>query len=524
MRIVHRKLFTVKTSKFYSTVNIKPALYRNVWRPVIGLEVHAQILSASKLFSRVCAKYGAPPNTQVGIFEAAHPGTLPVLNKRCVEAAINTALALQAQVNKVSRFDRKHYFYPDLPAGYQITQKDCPIASNGRINFIVSNPASNPKIYHHSVRLVQLQLEEDSGKSIHDAEFNRVLVDLNRAGLPLMELVFAPELHDGEEAAALVKELSLILSKLGTCSCKMEEGALRVDANISVHKESEPLGERTEVKNLNSIRSLVRAINYEIERQVDILEGSGMVVNETRRFDNVSGKTIKMRDKDTIHDYRFMPEPNLPPLWLYDSSEPNYIPSGSLDINVVRKDMKELPEETRQRLMKEYGISLENAMILVNDNSLTKYFTAVMAQNQRQARLVCNLLLNNLLGIINSLDISIENCPMAASSFGEVVDLLQNGLILHAIALKIIHAVCVDGDSRTPTEIVLANNWSKFSDELIDGIIEQVIKNNFAVVEKYRRGKKKVFKTLMGKAVAATESRADMQKVNDILKNKLDEE
>lgn len=523
MRLMCNRLHTLKTCHQYCTAQFKPALFRDVWQPVIGLEVHAQILSASKLFSRVCAKYGAPPNTQVGIFEAAHPGTLPVLNRKCVEAAVKTALALGAQINKVSRFDRKHYFYPDLPAGYQITQKDNPIASNGYLKYIVSNPTSHVKHYRHGVQLIQLQLEEDSGKSIHDADYDRVLIDLNRAGLPLMELVFAPEVRDGEEAAALVKELSLILTRLGTCSCKMEEGALRVDANISVHKCGEPFGERIEVKNLNSIRALVKAVNYEIERQVDILEAGGTIVNETRRFDSVNNKTIKMRDKDTIHDYRFMPEPNLPPLRLHDSSEGGDFAGASLDIFHVRRSMEELPEETRQKLMSDYGISLENSIVLVNDDGLLNYFMAVMSVGNRNSQIVCNLLINNLAGILNSLNVDIEKSPLSTRAFGEIVDLQQSGTILHAISLKVMEAICSEGDERTPTEIVHANNWTKLSDDFIEEYVLSVLTDNPKLVEKYRRGKKKMFNSLMGKAVAATESRADMQKVQEILKKKLDE-
>lgn len=514
----------MRNFRYYCTTQFKPALIRDVWQPVIGLEVHAQILSASKLFSRVGAKYGAPPNTQVGIFEAAHPGTLPTLNKRCVEAAIKTALALQAQVVRVSRFDRKHYFYPDLPAGYQITQKDCPIAKDGFISFNVPVQEYSMKFYSHSVRLTQLQLEEDSGKSIHDAKSNRVLVDLNRAGLPLMELVFAPDLRDGEEAAALIKELSLVLTRVGTCSCRMEEGALRVDANISVHKQGEPLGERTEVKNLNSIRSLVKAINYEIERQIDILEAGGTVLNETLRFDAITSTTIKMRDKDTIHDYRFMPEPNLPPLRLHDSLDASCIPNSSLDINDIRKKMNELPEETRRRLISDYGISLENSIILVNDDALVDYFLDVMSGTKsHNGQLVSNLLLNNLLGTLNSLDVDIKDSILSPSAFAEIVHLLESGQILHAVALKIMELICSSGDKRTPSEIVETNNWTKLPDDLLEDYVLEVISSNKKLVGKYRRGNSKVFNTLMGKAVAATERRADMQKLQDLLKRKLDE-
>ncbi|XP_063585494.1 glutamyl-tRNA(Gln) amidotransferase subunit B, mitochondrial-like [Penaeus indicus] len=510
--------------RHYGTAQIRPGLIRDIWQPVIGLEIHAQISSTSKLFSRVGTRFGAPPNSQVGVFESAHPGTLPVLNKRCVEAAIKTALALQATVNKTSWFVRKHYFYPDLPAGYQITQLDHPIASDGHLDFIVYNAAVHRKPYRHSVKLIQIQLEEDSGKSIHDKENHRVLVDLNRAGQPLMELVFAPDLRDGEEAAALVKELSLILLQLGTCNCRMEEGSLRVDANISVHRPGEPLGTRTEVKNLNSIRSLVRAIDFEIERQIGILESGGVITNETRSFDADRRETITMRDKEVVQDYRFMHEPNLPPLRLFDSSEGSGRQNGSLDINAVRQELPELPEEKRQQLMKNYGVTLENAIILVNNPIILDFFLDVMADKKRDSRLVCNLLLTNLLGTLNSANVDFQKSPMSAGAFGEIVDLQQSGQILNDTSLRLIDLICNDGDLRSPTQIVNANNWLKFSDDdLLESLVVKVLNDNQNLVKKYRAGKKKMFNALMGKVRAATDSRADMKKVKEIITKKLTE-
>ncbi|XP_071524686.1 uncharacterized protein GatB isoform X2 [Panulirus ornatus] len=465
--------------QYYSSAQCNPALLRDVWQPVIGLEIHAQISSASKLFSRVSTTYGAPPNTQVGIFESSHPGTLPVLNKRCVEAGIKTALAFGATVNKMSQFDRKHYFYPDLPAGYQITQFYHPLASNGRIEFIVYNPAVHKFPYRHSVELIQLQLEEDSGKSIHDKDNNRVLVDLNRAGQPLMELVFAPGLRNGEEAAAMVKEVALILTRIGTCNSRMHEGSLRVDANISVHKPGEPLGTRTEVKNLNSLRSLVKAIDFEVERQLDILESGGFVTNETRSFDTVTQETKSMRDKEVIQDYRFMPEPNLLPLRLHDSSEPDCLYNGSLDIKEIHALMPELPEATRERLVKDYGITLKNAILLVSDDDLFNFFMTVMSSSKRNSKLVCNLLLTNLLGALNAINVNIKHSPLSASAFGEIVDLQESGRILTNISQKLIYAICIDKDLRTPTQIVHDNNWIQISNEdALEELVERILNDN----------------------------------------------
>nr|XP_053641409.1 glutamyl-tRNA(Gln) amidotransferase subunit B, mitochondrial-like [Cherax quadricarinatus] len=495
---------------------------RDYWEPVIGLEIHAQISSISKLFSRVGTRYGAPPNTQVGIFESAHPGTLPVLNKRCVEAGIKTALAFGATVNKISLFDRKHYFYPDLPAGYQITQLDYPLASNGRLEFIVLNSSLHKHPYRHSVDLLQLQLEEDSGKSIHDKDNNRVLVDLNRAGQPLMELVFAPGLRNGEEAAAMVKEVALILTRIGTCNGRMHEGALRVDANISVHRPDEPLGTRTEVKNLGSIGSLLKAVDYEIQRQIDILESGGNVTSETRSFDTHTQETISMRDKEVIQDYRFMPEPNLLPLRLHDSSEPNCQYDGSLDISKVRAKIPELPEATRQKLIRDYGLSLENAFLLASKDDLLDYFMAVMSNTKRSSKLVCNLLLNNLLEALNSINTDITNSPLSASAFGEIVDLQQSCRIVTNISQQVISAICIERDSRSPTQIVLDNNWLQLSNDVMEEIVEKILADNLELVEKYKKSKKKkLLNALMGKINKASDNRANMKIVNDVLLKKL---
>ncbi|KAG0726931.1 Glutamyl-tRNA(Gln) amidotransferase subunit B, mitochondrial [Chionoecetes opilio] len=496
---------------------------RGEWEPVIGLEIHAQITSVSKLFSRVSTEYGAPPNTQVGLFESAHPGTLPFLNKRCVEAAIKTAIALGATVNKMSRFDRKHYFYPDLPAGYQITQAEFPLASNGKLDFMVHDPEVLKAPYRHAVDLIQLQLEEDSGKSIHDTDSNRVLVDLNRAGQPLMELVFGPQLHSGEEAAAMVKEVALILTKIGTCDCRMHEGSLRVDANISLHRPGEPLGTRAEVKNLNSLRSLMKAIAFEIERQQGILESGGEVVNETRSFDIESKETVSMRDKEVLQDYRFMPEPNLPPLRLYDSSEPSCDMQGSLDIHDIRSSVPELPEAVRQRLVRDYKLSLETAITFVNEDDLLAYFLAVMSDRRRDPRLASNLLLTNLLGVLNAKDIHITNSPLSASAFGEIVDLRQSGNISTSTSQNIMNAICGDGDSRTPTQIVHANNWIQVSDEdTLEKLVDKVLREHQDLVQKYKqKKKKKFFNALMGKVKKTPSIMANMKMVDGILSKKL---
>lgn len=316
----------------------------------------------SKLFSGSSTEFGLPVNSAVSFFDASTPGTLPVLNRECVRAGMKTALALNCSVNPVSMFDRKHYFYADMPNGYQITQQRQPLAKDGRLDLLILGP-NTKKPYKKSVRLIQLQLEQDSGKSLHDECAGQSLVDLNRAGVPLMELVFAPDLADGEEAAALVKELILILTRLDTCSCRMEEGALRVDANVSINREGEELGTRTEIKNIGSVRAVANAISYEIQRQTKVREDGGEIHNETRAWNANTRETISMRDKEVLQDYRFMPEPNLPPLHVNVNEQETR--NDMINVREIRMAIPELPEETRAKLCEHFGLPLESAVVLV---------------------------------------------------------------------------------------------------------------------------------------------------------------
>ncbi|RXN12302.1 glutamyl-tRNA(Gln) amidotransferase subunit mitochondrial [Labeo rohita] len=320
---------------------------------VVGLEIHAQIQSTSKLFSGSHVRFLAPPNSLVSHFDASLPGTLPVLNRRCVEAAVLTGLALNCTINKKSLFDRKHYFYADMPAGYQITQQRVPIAVDGILVYSHFEGRKRNQVVTKSVKIKQIQLEQDSGKSLHDDERSQTLIDLNRAGVGLMELVMEPEMCCGEEAAAAVRELQLILQALGTCQANMAEGQLRVDANVSVHRPGEPLGVRTEVKNINSVRHLAKAIDYEIQRQMEVLQSGGTVLNETRAFDSKSG---------------FMPEPNLPPLFVYESeaSVPGGVdPAQAVVIDRLSTQLPELPSVKRTRLVETHGILQEHSFTLV---------------------------------------------------------------------------------------------------------------------------------------------------------------
>ncbi|CAG7726265.1 unnamed protein product [Allacma fusca] len=490
------------------------------WESAIGLEVHAQIATKSKLFSPAPCNYGAPVNTQVALLDAATPGTLPVLNRKSVEAAVLTGLALSCRINPVSTFDRKHYFYADLPAGYQITQQRNPIASNGKLDFIVYTPSCHPAPYNHSCNIIQLQLEQDSGKSLHDEVDQRSLIDLNRAGIALMEIVFEPNLRDGEEASALIKELTLILQRIQTCDCKMEEGSLRVDANISVNRIGEPLGVRTEIKNLSSIRSIVNSIEYEVVRQIDVLEKGGEVINETRSFDSSRKETVPMRDKEMKQDYRFMPEPNLPPIRLL--YEPNASSSSGPNILHVQRKMKELPEVTRNRLVKKYGIRMQSAIVIVSSPGLLEYFTAVMSfKNGESAVKVTNVLQGALMEILNINKIDYSQCPIKPKDVADIVSFLESSRINTAQS-EIVLKKLLDDDARTPEQIIKEEGLEQISeDSEIEKMCLEVLKNNAKLVEGYKRNPSKFQKKILGTLDAAGKGKLNMKKASEIMLNLL---
>uniref|UniRef100_A0A1Y1KYJ0 Glutamyl-tRNA(Gln) amidotransferase subunit B, mitochondrial n=3 Tax=Photinus pyralis TaxID=7054 RepID=A0A1Y1KYJ0_PHOPY len=429
------------------------------WKSVVGLEVHAQIQSTSKLFSGSPTEFTNPVNRNVSLFDAATPGTLPVLNKRCVEAAVLTALALNCRVNPISTFDRKHYFYADLPAGYQITQQRSPIACNGFIDFHVYAPGVHKHSYAARSCIKQIQLEQDSGKSLHDE--TRSLVDLNRAGVPLMELVFEPDLCNGEEAAALVKELVNVFECLQTCSCKMEEGALRVDANVSVHKKGQPLGIRTEVKNIGSIRAVAAAINYEIQRQIALLEVGENVVNETRSWNSDSRVTVSMRDKEEKQDYRYMPEPNLPPLYI--AMGPTTW--GCVNAEHIKKLIPQLPHEIRKHLKEECNLTTEQAIILVNELKLLRAFTSISLNKKLNATLIANLLINDFLSLVNKEKMDLDGITINPSFFGDIVELLQNEMVSHK-SVQFLMGEMLKSTSKTVKEVTENCASSKFNKTL----------------------------------------------------------
>ncbi|ALC47430.1 CG5463, partial [Drosophila busckii] len=499
-----------------SLINVP--LYRK-WKSVVGLEVHAQIASASKLFSGSGTAFGAPLNTSVAYFDASIPGTLPVLNRKCVESGIKTSLALGCRVNKVSMFDRKHYFYADLPNGYQITQQRAALANDGLMTFPVITPGK--KVYYKSVKLLQLQLEQDSGKSLHDEQLKRSLVDLNRAGLPLMELVFAPDLETGEEAASLVKELMLILKRLQTCSCKMEEGALRVDANISIHQEGDPLGVRTEVKNIGSVRSISQAITFEINRQLELVAEGGVITNETRSWDAEHRCTVAMRDKEVLQDYRFMPEPNLPPLHV--NLKPGCCSTVDLiSVAELSEEIPELPEHTRQRLVEQYKLNAETAIILVNEPVLLEHFlSTIKSLPEVSTKLVTNFLINDLLTYCNKLNLNVEQCAISSNSLSDILKLLQAEEINLQAARQLIQLLLTEPQSVV-SELVKQHSLQQISDlTAIEAYCRQAIAQQPKAVQQYHKGKAKALFAIVGEVAKLTQQKANMKIVVECLEKLL---
>ncbi|XP_053314710.1 glutamyl-tRNA(Gln) amidotransferase subunit B, mitochondrial [Spea bombifrons] len=494
------------------------------WKSVVGLEIHAQINSESKLFSSSRVQFAAPPNSTVSFFDASLPGTLPVINRRCIEAAVMTGLALNCTINKRSLFDRKHYFYADLPAGYQITQQRLPIAVNGNLTYRHQVGTKWDQMVTKSVRIKQVQLEQDSGKSLHDDIRRQTLIDLNRAGVGLMEIVMEPDMNCGEEAAAAVRELQLILQALGTSYANMSEGQMRVDANISVHQPGEPFGVRTEIKNLNSARFLSKAIDYEIQRQINILDNGGTILNETRSFDHKLGSTIPMRDKEGKQDYRFMPEPNLPPLILYDSNSlppANVGPEQVVNIDLIKKKMPELPSVIRERVVEQYGILPEHSYTLVNEDGLQDYFQTVVKLTNIDPKKMIGWIIKDLLSHLRLHNLTVQQSPVKAVSLAELLTLLENGDISSSAAKQVFQELC-KGEEKTPAQIVEEKNLGILKDRArLEEICQGIIDSNKTEVAAIRQGNLKVVNKLIGLVQKTTKGRADPVLVKTILEQKV---
>nr|XP_033796577.1 glutamyl-tRNA(Gln) amidotransferase subunit B, mitochondrial [Geotrypetes seraphini] len=493
------------------------------WVGVVGLEIHAQIYSSSKLFSGARVQFAAPPNSLVSFFDASLPGTLPVLNRRCVEAAVMTGLALNCNINRKSLFDRKHYFYADLPAGYQITQQRLPIAVNGILTYQLQVGKKGDQLATRTARIKQIQLEQDSGKSLHDDNRNQTLIDLNRAGIGLMELVMEPDMCCGEEAAAAVRELQLILQALGTSQANMSEGQLRVDANVSVHRPGEPYGVRAEVKNINSARFLAKAIDYEIKRQTEVLENGGKVLNETRAFDFKLGYTTSMRDKEGKQDYRFMPEPNLPPLILFDAkSLPAHVnPQQVVNIDLIRERLPELPSISRKRLVEQYRILPEHGFTLLNEDGLKDFFQNVVKMTQTDPRKVIGWVINDLLGHLKQGNLAVHQSRISPSSLAELLNLLEKGIISSSAAKQVFEELWKD-EGKSATQIVEEKNFGLIQDrKQVEQICQNVIDQHQKEVEGIKKGNKKILNKLIGQVQRETKGRTDPVMVKTILEEKL---
>jgi aspartyl-tRNA(Asn)/glutamyl-tRNA(Gln) amidotransferase subunit B len=473
----------------------------NKYEVIIGLEVHAQVLSESKLFSTSSTKFGSEPNTQVSLVDAAFPGMLPVINEHCIKQAIKTGIGLKAKINKRSIFDRKNYFYADLPQGYQISQYKNPIVGEGSVTLDMPNGEKN-------IRIERLHLEQDAGKSIHDIDPQNTLVDLNRSGVALMEIVSKPDLRSLDEVNAYIKKLRSIMRYLGTCDGNMQEGSLRADVNVSVRKKGDKkLGTRCEIKNVNSIKFMQMAIDFEANRQVDVIEEGGFIDQETRLFDTKKNETRSMRSKEDAHDYRYFPDPDLLPLELND----NYI-------DKIKKDIPELPDEKKKRFIEEFKLSPYEANILVSDFEISKYFEDVSKNSD--VKLATNWITGELFALLNEKNIEITESPISSKNLSKLINLIKDGTISGKIA-KSVFEIMRDGD-KDPITIVEEKGLKQQSDpKELENIINKVISENPKNVEAYKSGKDKLFGFFVGQVMKNSGGKANPKLVNEILKKKL---
>ena len=472
------------------------------WEIVIGLEVHAQVASQAKLFSGASTAFGAEPNTQVSFVDAGFPGMLPVINRICVEQAIRTGLGLNAVINEVSIFDRKNYFYPDLPAGYQISQYKRPIVSEGWLD--IDLPGGETK----RVGIERLHLEQDAGKSIHDQHPHKTYIDLNRAGVALMEIVSKPELRSPEEAGAYLRKIRTLVRYLGSCDGNMDEGSLRCDANVSVRKPGAELGTRCEIKNVNSIRYVMQAIDYEARRQVELLEDGGTIRQETRLFDNAKGVTRTMRSKEHAHDYRYFPDPDLLPLVL----DPHWIAA-------IKAKLPELPDVKKARFVADYKLSPYDASVLAAEQENAAFFETV-ARGRKDPKLAANWVIVELFGALNRLGKDIASSPISARQLAGLLDLMENDTISGRIAKDVFGFMIESG--KDAAAIVAERGLVQVTDSgAIEAAIDKVIGENAAKPAEYRGGKLALFGWFVGQVMKSTGGKANPATVNEILKKKL---
>ena len=472
------------------------------WEVVIGLEVHAQIISKSKLFSGAPTAYGAEPNTQVSLVDAAMPGMLPVINEYCIEQAVRTGLGLKAEINLTSVFDRKNYFYADLPQGYQISQLYHPIVGEGTVILDLEDGSTR------EVGIERLHMEQDAGKSMHDQDPKRSFIDLNRSGTGLMEIVSRPDLKSPEDVGAYLRKLRSILRYLGTCDGNMDEGSMRCDVNVSVRKVGETeLRNRAEVKNVNSVRFAMQAVEIEARRQIDVYEDGGEVVQETRLFDSVKGETRSMRSKEHAHDYRYFPDPDLLPLVISQDYVDN-----------IKATLPELPDARKTRYMTDFGLSAYDAGVLVAERETAQYYEQVAAGHD--PKLAANWVISNLFGMLKDKGVGITDSPVSAESLSKLLDLLKDNTISGRIAKDVFEIMVAEG--KEAAAIVEEKGLTQITDtSAIEAAVDQVIADSPEQVEQFKSGNEKIAGWFVGQVMKATGGKANPPMVNQMLKDKL---
>jgi len=485
------------------------------WEVVIGLEVHAQVTSQSKLFSSAATAFGAEPNAQVSLVDAAMPGMLPVPNRECIRQAVRTGMAIDAQINKWSRFDRKNYFYADLPQGYQISQLYHPLVGEGRIEIQLDD--KDPEHSNKTIGIERIHVEQDAGKLMHDQHPTMSYVDLNRSGVALMEIVSRPDMRSPAEAGAYLRKLRAILRYVGSCDGNMEEGSMRADVNVSVRRPGEPFGTRTETKNVNSVRFVMATIEHEANRQVDVIEAGGTVVQETRLFDPGTGTTRSMRSKEDAHDYRYFPDPDLLPLELSDEF-----------LSECRDSLPELPDAKRHRYENALGLSAYNAGVLTAEVETARWFErllgeAATAQGKQPAdvaKQAANWLISELFGALNKAGKELAESPVTPEKGAELLALIGKGTISGSIAKQVLEKMLETGDGAA--EIVEREGLKQESDTgAIEAKIDEVLAANADKVEQYRAGKEALFGFFVGQTMKAMQGKANPSVVNELLKAKL---
>jgi aspartyl-tRNA(Asn)/glutamyl-tRNA(Gln) amidotransferase subunit B len=471
------------------------------WEIVVGLEVHAQVISESKLFSGASATYGGAPNSHVSYIDAGFPGMLPVINRECVAQAVRTGLGLQARINLFSRFDRKNYFYADLPNGYQISQFAHPIVGTG----VVEIELSDGSIKH--IGITRLHLEQDAGKSMHDQHPAKSVIDLNRAGVALMEIVSEPDIRSPEEAGAYLRKIRQILRYLGTCDGNMEEGSMRADVNVSVRKPGEEFRTRCEIKNVNSVRFVMHAVEAEAQRQIAVWESDDEVRQETRLYDPARGETRSMRSKEDAHDYRYFPEPDLLPLVLDEAW-----------VKDLKAKLPELPDDKRRRFCAQYGITFYDAGVLVAEQATADFYETVATG--RDARLAANWISGDFFAALNRTGTTIETSPVSATALGELIDLISDKTINGRIAKDVFEAMVETG--KAPAKIVEEQGLRQVTDTgAIEAAVDAVLAANPDKVAEYKSGKEKLFGFFVGQVMKATGGKGNPALVNEVIKAKL---